>query len=113
MTYTGFVSSTNHYYAEHGAQYMLEHPAEWVNLETEENRAYSMGLAEYCARITGLELPKWYSILSGSKLPKLWYTTHALIMEKTSPGYKESVLEDAIPEFLKYNIVITEVGNAV
>lgn len=115
MTYTAYVSTTNHMVANEGYEYVITHHTEWLQPEelSKEFLAYSIGLIEYCCSKTGLEFPEELVTYSDIKLDTVLYPESILMVEKYRKGYTQACLSRAIPEFLKHNVVVMEVGNAV
>ena len=92
-----------------GAEYLAQHPGRWFKPETDEQLAYSLGLMEY---VRG-ELPPCLQKYKSFKLPELKVPSGVETMVKNTPLKLEFFMLRAIPVFLKYNVLVTEVGNAI
>jgi transcriptional regulator with XRE-family HTH domain len=74
---------------------------------------YLLGMADYLCRENNLPLDERYSELRRAKLSEVLYPAGVLIMcaALNSDAPKERSLKEAIPEFLRHNIVESEVRN--
>jgi transcriptional regulator with XRE-family HTH domain len=74
---------------------------------------YLLGMADYLCRENGLPLDERYAELRRAKLSEILYPAGVLIMcaALNSDAPKEQSLKEAIPEFLRHNIVEAEVRN--
>jgi transcriptional regulator with XRE-family HTH domain len=74
---------------------------------------YLLAMVDYLCRVNDLPLYEEYEELRGLKMPKIIYPAGILIlsavMKNNEP--KERSLREAIPEFLRHNIVESEVRN--
>lgn len=115
MTYTAYVSTMNHMVANEGYEYVVTHHTKWLQPEklSKEFLAYSIGLIEYCCTKSGLEFPDELRAYIDIKLDAVLYPESILMVEKYRKGYAQRCMQYAIPEFLKHNVVVMEVGNAV
>lgn len=115
MTYTAYVSTMNHMVANEGYEYVVAHRTEWLQPEelSKEFLAYSIGLIEYCCTKSGMEFPEELKTYRDIRLDEILYPDAILRVEKYRKGYAQKCKQKAIPEFLKHNIVVMEVGNAV
>lgn len=113
MTYTQYTSTVDHIIAREGYKYLLREEHDWIVDDTEEMKAYTAGIVEYSARVTGKPLPKWHRQYADIYLESMKIPEHAAIMSEFDPTYVERNLPKAIPEFLKHNVMVMEVGNAV
>ena len=112
MTLTSYISTCNHIIASSGFQYFLT-TEEWIREDTEVHRAYTAGLIEYSASKLNVEVPGFLRKYTDYKLKDIYYSAHVNLISKYDKRAKERALTNAIPEFLKHGIVITEVGNAI
>ena len=74
---------------------------------------YLLAMLDYLSRENNVPLCKNYNDLRSSKLQKLVFPSSVVILCKTmkSDKPKEDILRVAIPEFLRFNIVESEVRN--
>lgn len=112
MTFAGYVSTCNHLVSLRGAEYLLS-TDDWVELDTEEKVCYTAGLVEYCSNKTGIQKPEWYNGIKDSRLKEVRYMDHVELLGKYNKSAYGNAYASAIPEFLKHNVVVQEVGNAV
>ncbi len=74
---------------------------------------YLLAMLDYLSRENNVPLCKNYNDLRSSKLQKLVFPSSVVILCKTmkSDKPKEDIIRMAIPEFLRFNIVESEVRN--
>lgn len=74
---------------------------------------YLLAMTDYLCRENGLPLHEDYEELRGLKLSEIIYPAGVLVLcaALKSDGPKEKSLREAIPEFLRHNIVESEVRN--
>ena len=74
---------------------------------------YLLAMLDYLSRENNVPLCKNYNDLRSSKLQKLVFPSSVVILCKTmkSDKPKEDIIRVAIPEFLRFNIVESEVRN--
>ena len=74
---------------------------------------YLLAMLDYLSRENNVPLCKNYNNLRSSKLQKLVFPSSVVILCKTmkSDKPKEDIIRVAIPEFLRFNIVESEVRN--
>jgi len=72
---------------------------------------YLLSMVDYLSRENGLQLVENYNDLRSARLVKTIYPAgvHLMCMASGSDRYKENCLKEAIPEFLRHNIVEAEV----
>jgi len=72
---------------------------------------YLLSMVDYLSRENGLPLVENYNGLRSARLKKTVYPAgvHLMSMASGSDRYKENCLKEAIPEFLRHNIVEAEV----
>ena len=74
---------------------------------------YLLAMLDYLSRENNVPICKNYNDIRSSKLQKLVYPSSVVILCKTmnSDKPKEEIIRMAIPEFLRFNIVESEVRN--
>ena len=74
---------------------------------------YLLAMLDYLSRENNVPICKNYNDIRNSKLQKLVYPSSVVILCKTmnSDKPKEEIIRMAIPEFLRFNIVESEVRN--
>ena len=74
---------------------------------------YLLGMLDYLSRINDLPLCSKYSDLRKCKFAETIYPTGVLLLSEVTKNsdYKKHALEKAIPEFLRFNIVESEIEN--
>ena len=74
---------------------------------------YLLAMLDYLSRENNVPICKNYNDIRSSKLQKLVYPSSVVILCKTmnSDKPKEDIIRMAIPEFLRFNIVESEVRN--
>ena len=112
MTLTAYISTCNHIIVSSGLTYLLS-TEEWIREDTDVHKAYTAGLIEYAASQLNVQIPENLKQYSDFKLKDIYYSAHVNLLSKFDKRAKERALTNAIPEFLKHGIVITEVGNAI
>lgn len=76
---------------------------------------YTLALIDYLSRIHNIELVNRYEQIRKQKMKELLFSPDVLLLDATYPqsGYKERAVANAIPEFLRHNIVEGDVRNVV
>lgn len=76
---------------------------------------YLLAMIDYLSRINDVPLCTRYDSIRKLKLPKLLYPTDVYLSARYCPDDMsfERALEDAIPEFLNFNIVESDIRNVV
>ena len=76
---------------------------------------YTLALVDYLCRINEIELASRYDLLRAVKLKEPLYATDTQIMATLFPekGFQEQAMKDAIPEFLRHNIVEGDIRDVV
>lgn len=76
---------------------------------------YLLGMLDYISLLNGIPLCTSYDDLRRCKLPELLYPAGVLCLCRiqNSDEPKKQALREAIPEFLQFNIVESEVRNVV
>jgi len=74
---------------------------------------YLLAMLDYLSRENNVPICKNYNDIRNSKLQKLVFPSSIVILCKTlkSDKPKEDIIRMAIPEFLRFNIVESEVRN--
>ena len=74
---------------------------------------YVLAMVDYLSKENGIPLCNKYDELRDAKMEEIIYPEGAILMSylRESDKPKEDVLKEAIPEFLKYNIVELEIRN--
>ena len=74
---------------------------------------YLLAMVDYISKINDVELCTRYDKLRSLKLEKPIYPLSAVVADMSSNTdlYKQKSVENAIPEFLKYNIVEGDIRN--
>ena len=75
-------------------------------------KAYIAGLAEYIFNINNITAPDWVNSPEYF-LDELTYCEGTLAISEGSEEYRKSFINMALPEFLKRNLVITDVLSAI
>ncbi len=72
---------------------------------------YLLGMLDYLSRINNVPLCTNYNTLRNFKFSEIIYPTGILLMSEVTDNdkYKKEALENAIPEFLRFNIVENEI----
>jgi len=75
-------------------------------------KAYIAGLAEYIFNKNNITVPNW---VNSSKyfLDELTYCEGTLAISEGNEEYRNSFIDIALPEFLKRNLVVTDVLSAI
>ncbi len=121
MTFETFKSNTCHQVKDKGD---LEFIVETLESDTirklfQKNwyieSLYLLGMVDYLSRINGLPRCTNYDDIRQHKLSQTIYPSGVLIQSAVmhNDDAKEAALKDAIPEFLQFNIVESEVRNIV
>ncbi len=78
-----------------------------------EETLYSLAILDYVSKINNIPLAKDYNYLRSKKLKNKIFPRDINLLTKFNgkTQYKKSILKNAIPEFLKYNIVETNINN--
>lgn len=86
----------------------------WNNQQYEE-ALYLLAIVDYFSREHNCPLCRDYRELRKQKLQDLIFPNSILMMDKLQPsyGWKKKAIENAIPEFLRHNIVEGDVKNAI
>lgn len=76
---------------------------------------YLLGMLDYISRINDVPMCSEYDDLRQQKMQKMIYPVGILITASVlnDDSVKEDAVKHAIPEFLKYNIVESEVRNVI
>jgi len=76
---------------------------------------YLLAMADYLCRVNGFPLCEYYEDLRHLKLSKVVYPAGILVLCAATGNdkWKEESLAEAIPEFLRHNIVEAEIRNVV
>lgn len=84
----------------------------WKDRKYKES-LYVLAMVDYLSRKNNITLVEEYDEIRNNKLKDTVYPKDILILDKLYPHkrIKEKALRDSIPEFLKFNIVETEVLN--
>lgn len=74
---------------------------------------YLLAMVDYLSRINGLPVCNDYEDIRNCKLSEVLYPRDVLLAEKldASLDVKEQCLKEAIPEFLRFNIIESEIRN--
>ncbi len=74
---------------------------------------YLLAMVDYISRLNDVELCEDYDELRGLRLEETVYPTSLLILSEVlrDEGIKEEAYANAIPEFIRFNIVENEVRN--
>ena len=74
---------------------------------------YLLGMLDYLSRINDIPLCSNYNSLRKYKFAETIYPTGVLLISEVTKNsnYKKQALEKAIPEFLRFNIVESEIEN--
>jgi len=75
-------------------------------------KAYIAGLAEYIFNINNAAVPEWVN-RPEYFLDELTYCEGTLTISESNDEYRKSFINIALPEFLKRNLVITDVLSAI
>ena len=75
-------------------------------------KAYIAGLAEYIFNRTNATIPEWVN-RSEYFLNELTYCEGTLAISEGNEEYRKSFINIALPEFLKRNLVVTDVLSAI
>lgn len=76
---------------------------------------YLLAMLDYISRLNGIPICTQYNDLRNLKLKQVIYPTSVMVSAKVTNNselFKQVVL-DSIPEFIKYNIVESEVRNVI
>lgn len=76
---------------------------------------YLLGMFDYICRVNNASVCSEYDDLRMQKLQELVYPTDVLLTARVMHGetVKDEAVKHAIPKFLKYNIVESEVRNVI
>ena len=76
---------------------------------------YLLGMTDYLSNINNVPICTNYNDIRKCKLSKIVYPTGILIRAAVSndEGVKSEAVKNAIPEFMRFNIVENEVRNVV
>ena len=111
MTYTQFVSTMNHAYMVYGPDYIIESVDDWFDCNY---KGYSIGLLEYCCRVSKKEVPENYRHFTKYVESHYVLTDSMKVMcDMMGSSYLNVYINKSIPEFIKHKVCITEVGNAI
>ena len=74
---------------------------------------YLLGMVDYLSRINGLPMCTNYNDIRNQKLEKPFFSTGVVISSAAirDESIKKEALANAIPEFMRFNIVESEVRN--
>jgi len=74
---------------------------------------YLLAMIDYLSKENGISLYKGYDPLRTGKMEEIIYPAETIMLcyLKKSDKLKKQALKEAIPEFLKYNIVETDIRN--
>ena len=74
---------------------------------------YLLAMIDYLSKKNGISLYKGYDPLRTGKMEEIIYPAEIIMLcyLKKSNKLKKQALKEAIPEFLKYNIVETDIRN--
>ena len=75
-------------------------------------KAYIAGLAEYIFNKNNMKVPDWVN-RSEYFLDELTYCEGTLAISEGNDEYRKSFINMALPEFIKRNLVITDVLSAI
>ena len=76
---------------------------------------YLLAMLDYISRINGIPLSKEYDDLRKKRLKETVYPSSVIAMALTmdSEAIKENAVQNAIPEFMRHNIVESEIRDVV
>ncbi len=88
---------------------------EYYNRKRYPECLYLLAMVDYISRINQVDLCEEYDALRKQKLSEVIYPAGVITLcaAENSDAPKEQALENAIPEFMRFNIVESEVRNVV